>query len=58
MFRCHNYTINRERINFVYSSTDSLVSCLKNNIKMYMTIYIKTAPTYFGVIITPSTGSA
>jgi len=32
------------------------VSCLKkkNNIK----IYIKTAPTYFGVTVTPSSGSA
>jgi len=30
------------------------VSYLKNNIK----IYIKTAPTCFGVIVTPSSGSA
>jgi len=29
---------------FIYSSSDALVSCLKNNIK----IYIKTAPTCFG----------
>ena len=31
-----------------------LVSCLKNNIK----IYIKTSPTCFGVTVTPSSGSA
>ena len=34
---------------FIYSPTDTLMSFLKNNIK----IYIKTAPTCFGV-----TGSA
>jgi len=39
---------------FIYSPTDSLVSCLKNNIK----IYIKTASTCFGVTVTPSSGSA
>ena len=39
---------------FIYSPIDALVSCLKNNIK----IYIKTAPTYFGVTVTPSSGSA
>jgi len=38
---------------FIYSPTDALVSCLKNNIK----IYIKTAPTCFGAV-TPSSGSA
>jgi len=39
--------------NFIYSPTDAPVSCLKkNNIKMYMKIYIKTAPTYFGITIT------
>jgi len=37
----------------IYSPTDALVSCLKNNIN----IYIKTAPTYFGVI-KPSSRSA
>jgi len=37
--------------NFVYSPTDALVICLKN-----IKIYIKTAPTCFGV--TPSSGSA
>jgi hypothetical protein len=40
--------------NFTYSPTDALVSSLKNNIK----ICIKTAPTYFGVTVTPSSGSA
>ena len=44
---------------FIYSATDTLVSCLKkNNIKIYITIYIKTAPTCFGVTVTPSSGSA
>jgi len=39
---------------FIYSPTDALVSCLKkNDIK----IYIKTAPTCFGVTVTPSSGS-
>ena len=27
---------------------------LKNNIKIYIKIYIKTAPTYFGITVTPS----
>jgi len=39
---------------FIYSPTDAPVSCLKNNIK----IYIKTAPTLFGVTVTPSSWSA
>jgi len=30
---------------FTYSATDALVSCLKN-IKIYVKIYIKTAPTW------------
>jgi hypothetical protein len=37
---------------FIYSPTDALVSCLKNNIK----IYIKTTPTCFGAV-TPSSVS-
>ena len=41
---------------FIYSPTDALVCCLKNNIKIYIKIYIKTAPTCFGVTVTP--GSA
>ena len=39
---------------FIYSATDALVSCLKKYIK----IYIKTAPTCFGVTVTPSSASA
>ena len=35
--------------NFIYSPTDALISCLKNNIKIYIKMYIKTAPTCFGV---------
>ena len=31
---------------------------LKNNIKIYTKIYIKIAPTCFGVTVTPSSGSA
>ena len=45
---------------FIYSATDALVTCLKktkNNIKIYVKIYIKTAPTYFGVTVTSSSGS-
>jgi len=34
--------------------TDALVSCLKNS----TTIYVKTAPTCFGVTVTPSSGGA
>jgi len=41
-------------LSFIYSPTDALVSCLKKNIE----IYIKTAPTYFGVTVTPSSGTA
>jgi hypothetical protein len=41
---------------FIYSPTDALVSCLKNNIKIYTKICIKTAPTCFGAV-TPSSGS-
>jgi hypothetical protein len=37
--------------------TDAQVNCLKNNFKIYIKIYIKTAPTCFGAI-TPSSGSA
>ena len=43
---------------FIYSPTDAPVSCLKNNTKIYIKIYIKTAPTCFGVTVTPSSGSA
>ena len=50
----HIQTVRLDSIKDVYSPTDALVSCLKNNIK----IYIKTAPTCFGVTVTPSSGSA
>jgi len=42
---------------FFYSPTDAQANCLKNNIKIYVKIYIKTAPTCFGAV-TPSSGSA
>ena len=43
---------------FIYSPTDAPVSSVKkNNIKMYIKIYITTAPTCFGAV-TPSSGSA
>jgi len=41
------------KVLFIYQLI-ALVSCLKNNIK----IYIKTAPTFFGVTVTLSSGSA
>jgi hypothetical protein len=34
------------------------VNCLKNNFNIYIKINIKTAPTCFGVTVTPSSGSA
>jgi hypothetical protein len=40
-----------------YSPTDAQVNCLKNNIKIYIKIYIKTTPTCFGAV-TPSSRSA
>jgi len=47
------------RQSFIYSPTDALLSCLKkNNIKIHIKIYIKTAPTCFGVTVTPSSWSA
>ena len=42
---------------YFYSPTDARVNCLKNNIKIYVKIYFKTAPTCFGAA-TPSSGSA
>jgi hypothetical protein len=35
---------------FIYSPTDASVSCLKNNIKIYIKIDIKTDPTCFGAV--------
>jgi hypothetical protein len=34
----------------IYSPTDALVSCLKNNFKIHIKIDIKTALTHFGAI--------
>jgi hypothetical protein len=42
---------------FFYSPTDAQVNCLRNNLKIYIKIYFKTAPTCFGVV-TPSSGRA
>ena len=41
-----------------YPPINAIVSCLKNSIKIYIKIYIETAPTCFGVTVTPSSGSA
>jgi len=41
-----------EMIEIFHSPTDAQVNCVKNNFK----IYIKTVPTYFGVVA-PSSGS-
>jgi hypothetical protein len=49
----HRYTYQ----SYIYSPTDALVRCLENKIKIYIKIYIKTAPTCFGVTVTPSAGS-
>ena len=42
---------------FIYSPTDELLICFKNNIKIYSKICIKTVPTCFGAV-TPPSGSA
>jgi hypothetical protein len=42
---------------FFYSPTDAQVNCHKNNFKIRIKIYIKTAPTCF-YAVTPSSGSA
>ena len=52
-FYFHIRTVHRDIIKVPYSPMNPQVNCLKNNIK----IYIKTAPTCFGVV-TPSSGSA
>jgi len=49
----HNNTCVHNYQSFIYSPTDALVSCLKNSIKICFKIYIKTAPTCFGVTVTP-----
>ena len=44
---------------FIYSPTDALVSGLKKQYYNFnIKIYIKTAPTCFGITVTPSSGSA
>jgi len=35
---------------FICLPTDAQLNCLKNNFKIYIKIYIKTAATCFGVI--------
>ena len=58
-FNFHVYTVHLDIIKFFFNSpTDAPVSCFKNSIKLYIEIYIKTAPTCFGVTVTPSSGSA
>ena len=42
-FYSHSYRASWYYQSAVYSPTETLVSCLKNNIKMYIKIYIKTA---------------
>ena len=54
----HSYRASWYYQTFIYSPTDALVSCLKNNVNIYIKIYIKTIPTYFGVTVTPSSGRA
>jgi hypothetical protein len=49
--------LNSELNQSFYSQTDAQVNCLKNNFKMYIKIYIKTAPTCF-VAVTPSSECA
>ena len=56
-FFSHSYCESWYYQSFIYSPTDAPVSCLKN-IKIYVKIYIKTAPTCFGVTVAPSSGRA
>jgi hypothetical protein len=39
-----------DAIKVFYPPADAQVNCLKNNFKIYIKIYIKTAPTCFGAI--------
>jgi hypothetical protein len=48
--RCVVYTQTASK--FFYSPTDVQLNCLKSNFKIYIKIYIKTAPTCFGAITT------
>jgi len=49
----HSRAVHLDNIRFFYSPTDAQVKCLKNNIKIYININIKAAPTCFGSV-TPS----
>jgi len=51
------HTVHLDVIKVFYSPTDAQVNCLKNSFKLYIKIYIKTAPSCFGAV-TPSSGSA
>jgi hypothetical protein len=35
---------------FFYTPTDAQLNCLKNSFKIYLKIYIETAPTCFGAV--------
>ena len=48
----HSYRASWYYQSFIHSPTDALVSCLENNIKIYIKIYIKSAPTCFSVTVT------
>jgi hypothetical protein len=50
LFHVHTVLLHLDTIKFFYSPTDAQVNCLKNNFKIYIKIYIKTAPTCFGAI--------
>jgi hypothetical protein len=49
-----NYSVDQR---FFYSPTDEQLNCLKNKLKIYIKIDIKTAPTCFSAV-TPSSWSA
>jgi len=53
----HIHTVHLDTIKVFYSPTDAQLNCLKNNIKIYIKMNIKTTPTYFGAV-TPLSGSA
>jgi hypothetical protein len=57
--RFHVHTVQNLDIIKVFfnSPTEAQVNCLKNNFKIYIKIYMKTAPTCFGAV-TPSSGRA
>jgi len=62
-FALHRYSRGEPTSDWKYksvicSSTDALVSCLKNSIKIYIKIHIKTTPICFGVTVTTLSGSA